>query len=1155
MVDVLTDIPEDEEISATPVAKRDAVFWIKKISYRLWRISAEFGAVVMGLAIVWLYALSYLLTQQSVDVSGARSNLGLLFADAVAGAGVDISEMRLDWYPATDDIVFTGVDVVINSDDGTEMQRLAELSSFFPLSDVRKGILLPRKLVLNGGEVSWVENKNGRIKAGLGSPETLGRLGPLWEGRRGTSSRSGSLDLDGVEFVEIKGATANYHNETNGLDVVLKEMSFLFKRESDVLKFEVDGQLVQTEGAAIIPLRASVVTNENFQSFDVAFKGEGINLAQIGPERGRFERITDLDAPAFFEGQFDFDRETGLQSAKLDFEIREGAVAIPGLDEPYAFDSFVVSADLNAGQSEMTISTFDLQSSKVDFSAKGELSDLGAISDGDINSSPLFDLNFETLALDFTPRFEAPLRFKAFDVAGRVDADEETLEIESFRLDRLTHQVSGSFFTKRDKTGSLEILRASGDMSGSMSPEELLQIWPVKFADGARRWIERSVIKADIDSLSFEADYGPNDDGVFSEKTMNLDWTVRDADVRYISTMTPLTGASGKARISDNALEVELEQGQIGSIVALPSRVDIPRLRPKGGDMIIQVNAAGNAPDMLSLINEPPFKFADRYGVDPATIAGQGEVSLTITRPLLEFFDQNRIQYAATGNMTGVSAPFRIGPHQLKNGDLSLDIDKSGLRVDGPVNIGPWRTNLEWREVFDNGLTPTRYRVFGEMQHTILDDLGLGLREYFDGTIGVEINATGQGVNITSATLQADLAKTEIAFGEFWNKPLDAPGQVKASLTRGEQGTDFQSIAISAPELEMKGRLSLTPNYALRELILDQIKMSDFIEGSLQIRPDSERELLSASLSGARLDVSSFLDQSLTSQTAAVDVPLLFSAQVDTLVLDPLFETRNTSLLYSHNGLAMTSLRLSGDTDDGPITADLKTDSDNNTRTVNASIPNAAIAAEAFLGLKSLEGGTLTMNGNLPLPGEEGAYVGKLIIEDFTLREAPIMAQLLSLGSLTGLFDTLAGEGLGFDRFEAPFQLLGGKLSIRDASVYGPALGMSGEGNININEKTVDIDGALVPAYTANSLLGDIPVLGDLLVGKKGEGIFALSYTVEGPFEATQISVNPLSALTPGFLRGIFRKQRDNLPDMEAQQRAEELLEEAKKVAPEPNGN
>ena len=79
-------------------------------------------------------------------------------------------------------------------------------------------------------------------------------------------------------------------------------------------------------------------------------------------------------------------------------------------------------------------------------------------------------------------------------------------------------------------------------------------------------------------------------------------------------------------------------------------------------------------------------------------------------------------------------------------------------------------------------------------------------------------------------------------------------------------------------------------------------------------------------------------------------------------------------------------------------------------------------------------------------------------------------------------------------------------------------------------------------AYTANSLLSEIPVLGDIVVGRKGECIFALSYLVQGDFDETQVVVNPLSALTPGFLRGIFKPKRENLSD--------DVIAEIKSVAP-----
>ena len=65
----------------------------------------------------------------------------------------------------------------------------------------------------------------------------------------------------------------------------------------------------------------------------------------------------------------------------------------------------------------------------------------------------------------------------------------------------------------------------------------------------------------------------------------------------------------------------------------------------------------------------------------------------------------------------------------------------------------------------------------------------------------------------------------------------------------------------------------------------------------------------------------------------------------------------------------------------------------------------------------------------------------------------------------------------------------------------------------------MDLRGTLVPAYTINSVLGNIPILGTLLTGGEGEGVFALTYRVSGAPDSPTVSVNPLSALAPGFLR------------------------------------
>jgi len=50
-----------------------------------------------------------------------------------------------------------------------------------------------------------------------------------------------------------------------------------------------------------------------------------------------------------------------------------------------------------------------------------------------------------------------------------------------------------------------------------------------------------------------------------------------------------------------------------------------------------------------------------------------------------------------------------------------------------------------------------------------------------------------------------------------------------------------------------------------------------------------------------------------------------------------------------------------------------------------------------------------------------------------------------------------------------------------------------------------------------------VPLLGDIFVSREGEGVFALTYGIEGPLAEAQVFVNPLSVLAPGFFRRLFQ--------------------------------
>ncbi len=75
----------------------------------------------------------------------------------------------------------------------------------------------------------------------------------------------------------------------------------------------------------------------------------------------------------------------------------------------------------------------------------------------------------------------------------------------------------------------------------------------------------------------------------------------------------------------------------------------------------------------------------------------------------------------------------------------------------------------------------------------------------------------------------------------------------------------------------------------------------------------------------------------------------------------------------------------------------------------------------------------------------------------------------------------------------------------------------------------VSLRGTLVPATTINRSIASIPLIGDLLIGKKvGEGVFGVSFKVKGPPKDLKTSVNPIKTLTPRFITRTLEKIKKN---------------------------
>jgi hypothetical protein len=152
----------------------------------------------------------------------------------------------------------------------------------------------------------------------------------------------------------------------------------------------------------------------------------------------------------------------------------------------------------------------------------------------------------------------------------------------------------------------------------------------------------------------------------------------------------------------------------------------------------------------------------------------------------------------------------------------------------------------------------------------------------------------------------------------------------------------------------------------------------------------------------------------------------------------------------------------------------------------------------------------------------------KLVIDNFKVKEIPALAKLLSLASLQGIADLLTGEGIRFTDFEMNFTNNDKLMTIEELYAIGPAISILIEGYIEDNN-LISLRGTLVPATTINRSISSIPLIGELLVGKKvGEGVFGVSFKVKGPPKKLETTVNPIKTLTPRFITRTLEKIKKN---------------------------
>jgi hypothetical protein len=203
-------------------------------------------------------------------------------------------------------------------------------------------------------------------------------------------------------------------------------------------------------------------------------------------------------------------------------------------------------------------------------------------------------------------------------------------------------------------------------------------------------------------------------------------------------------------------------------------------------------------------------------------------------------------------------------------------------------------------------------------------------------------------------------------------------------------------------------------------------------------------------------------------------------------------------------------------------------------RALQVTTQDAGAALKAFNITDTVVGGALLVRANADDRKPDQGFAGSADIRNFRIIRAPAMARLLAMASFEGLGNLLATDrGVEFGTLVMPFRFHQGMIEVKDGRAEGSQIGITVSGRVDSRKDLANLNGTIVPLYMLNSMVGKIPVLGEVIVKEKGGGLFAARFSVEGDLKTPHFTVNPLSMLTPGPFRRLFdRPSADASPEM-----------------------
>ena len=528
----------------------------------------------------------------------------------------------------------------------------------------------------------------------------------------------------------------------------------------------------------------------------------------------------------------------------------------------------------------------------------------------------------------------------------------------------------------------------------------------------------------------------------------------------------------------------------------------------------------------------------------PFPKAGEGKVDaqLTIKLPLVSQLDADDVTVEGKARISDGRFGKVGGQFDVQGFTLALDLTSTMLDAKGDLLVNGVPGKIVGQRMFGvAGDQQPPMKVTAKLDEQDRTQLGLDINDIVRGVVPVEITLQKSGRPEPAIKVKADLTNAEIALEPVaWKKPAGKQAFVEAEIVSGKtQKTELQNLKVSGDDIAVEGWVGISADGKVREFYFPSFALNVVSRLELQGTLGND-DIWSIKANGPTFDGRDVFKSLFSVGDGGAAKPKSGKSskgtnlQVDigNVIGGNEISMRGFKMKVSTRNDKLSAFEARGTLDGGtPLSALL--DQSGGMRRMLVDSPDAGQVMKLIDFYPNLQGGRLRLEINLDGKGA-AEKTGILWVDDFKILGDPIVSEVVgsaddgrpAIGG--GKKSQVTREVFQFDRMRAPFSVGYGQFVLEESYLKGPLVGANLRGKVDFKTRRVNLGGTYIPLQGLNSALGGIPLLGQIISGAHGEGIFGITFAVQGALADPQVIVNPLSLVAPGIFREVFQMTGDN---------------------------